>query len=129
MSSAPIGHVIACDEEWYKIVQRGPRLGHMGTVVEADIFRDPNRNVVPDGVTGIPKLKRLPCGSSVDEIWRSRVIAFDRCGVIRPCCLRSPALDSLFLSKAKLLKWIRRTESAFHLFRMPAAWKSFLALA
>ena len=35
-SVTPIGHVMASDEEWYTIVERGLRLGLMDTVDEAD---------------------------------------------------------------------------------------------
>ena len=39
----------------------------MDTGVEANIFRHHIRNLVPDGATGIPKLKRFPCGSTVEQ--------------------------------------------------------------
>ena len=65
-SVTPIGHVMASDEEWYKIVERGLRLGLMDTVDEADIFRDHNGKLVLNGAMGVPKLKRLPDGSTVE---------------------------------------------------------------
>ena len=45
-SLAQIGHVVACDEEWYEIVQLGLRLVHGDKVVQADIFRDPYGSTV-----------------------------------------------------------------------------------
>ena len=62
----PIGHVLASDEEWYKIVERGMRLGHIDTVDEADVFRDRSGKLVLNAAMGIPKLKLLPDGSTVE---------------------------------------------------------------
>ena len=57
---------MASGEEWYKIVERGLRLGLMDTVDEADIFRDHNGKLVLNGAMGVPRLKRLPDGSTVE---------------------------------------------------------------
>ena len=54
------------DGVWYKIVERGLRLGLMDTVDEADIFRDHNGKLVLNGAMGVPKLKRFPDGSTVE---------------------------------------------------------------
>ena len=59
-SVTPFGHVMASDEEW------GLRLGLMDTVDEVDIFRDHNGKLVLNGEMGVPKLKRLPDGSTVE---------------------------------------------------------------
>ena len=47
-----IGHVMASDEEWYKIVEQGLRLGLMDTVDEADLFRGHNGKMVPQRSDG-----------------------------------------------------------------------------
>ena len=62
----PIGHVLAPDKERHKIVGCGLRIGLLYTVDEADIFSDHNGKLVPNEATGVPKMKRLPGGSTVE---------------------------------------------------------------
>ena len=107
---------MASDEEWYKIVERGLRLDFMDTVNEADIFRDHNGNLVLNGAMGVPKLKRLPDGSTVElQRFISNLVPVNAKNYFRRLrgvsSLLRPALDLLFLMEAKLLKLIRRTWS------------------
>ena len=57
---------MASDEEWYKIVERGLRLGLTDTVDEADIFRDHKGKIGPqrsDGHSQVEASSRwLNCG-------------------------------------------------------------------
>ena len=129
-SVTPIGHVMASDQEWCKIVQRGLRLGHVDTVVGADIFREHNHNLVPDGATGSPKLKRLPCGTTVElQRFISNLAAVNAYF----CRVRgdSSLLPPVFRLGLVVLDEIdsEDVESAFNLFRMLPVWKSFLAFA
>ena len=130
----PIGHVMAFDQEWCKIVQRGLRLGHVDTVVGADIFREHNHNLVPDGATGSPKLKRLPCGSTVElQRFISNLAAVNAyfCRVRGDSSLSPPVFRlGLVLVEGETLEIDSEDmESAFNLFRMLPVWKSFFAFA
>ena len=126
---------MASDEEWYRFVLRGLRLGHMDTVVEADICRDHNRTVVPDGATGIPKLKRLPCGSIV-ELQRciSDLVLmsayFRRLWGDSSLLLSISRLGLIVLVEGETLETDSEDmESAFNLVRIAPACESFVALA
>ena len=57
---------MASDEEWYKIVEGGLRLGLMDTFDEADIFHNHHGKLVLNGAMGVPTLKRPLDGSTVE---------------------------------------------------------------
>ena len=118
----PVRHVKASDEEWYKIVERGLRLGLVDTVDEADIFRDHNGKLVLNGATSVPKLKRLPDGSIV-ELQR-----FISNLVLMIAYFRRLRGDSSLLPPVSRLGFVV-LHGGFNSFRMSPVWNSFLAFA
>ena len=90
-SVAPIGHVMTSNEDQYNFIQRGLRLSLIDTVDEADIFRDFDRKLVPDGATGVPKLRRLlePSHEAFSAYGARLSPAWWTCHFVRAsCCCR-----------------------------------------
>ena len=116
-------------QKWYKIVERGLRLGLMDTVDKAGIFQ--NDKLVLNGGMGVPKLKRLLDGSTVElQRFISNLVPMNAYfrrlrGDSLPPVSR---LGLIVLDEGETLEIdLEDVESAFNLFRMPPVWKSFFA--
>ena len=122
-SVTPIGHVKASDEECAK--SSSGVCDSVDTVDEADIFRHHNGKLVLNGAMGVPKLKRLPDGSTVElQRFISNLVLmnayFRRLRGDSSLLPPVSRLGLIVLDKGETLEIDSEDmESAFNLFRMP----------
>ena len=129
----PRSEVKASDEEWFKIVSAGLKLGLMAKVEEDAIFRDQSGELILNGAMGVAKVKQLGDGSTVHlQRFITNLVPMNS-------YLRRLRGDSSLLPPVGRLGLIHLSddealeldsedmESAFNLFRMPVAWRGAFA--